>query len=837
MQKKIYIFIAFLLCMAASAAAQDERLTANFQIQGRYGKKGAPSVYPTSYAVFKTATKARTVMDRLVKAVDTDGYPGGPEYDDALVKNNVRFKRAKANGTFSVRAWPGQSVLVYVNDQTFAVYEIKEGQTEYNETVEFKMDGMHTLDNVNVDGNRKHDHIPFAADDGDDDGANMSVHISFELPAGLTGKNTRVMIQPVAVDCQTEDTADYVTPLIYEGRRYHMLQDRRMDFDYRKNEPAGIGKGFIPGRPLVDGEAFRVDTTVIYTKKDPSRDYKISCDILVEDYTHSYMKLNTVGSCNKRKMFKFLDLKGVSADMPLEEFRIDAEEVMRAVPRDLKLNFVVGKAELTADSLNDVRLGTLIKEMKEYGDQLMRIEIEAYSSPDGGYEKNLRLARERGQVAMNLVMRGLGRADVTKGLKTEVYTWDDVAAELDNAGKKDQADSVRAVIAAAGRQPEAMLRQLSFYATDIAPVLENMRSMRCIYKYEQMHIMNSEEVLEYYAANKKKLLDNDKSVKLSDGDYYNLFACIKDTAEQDTVTMLAYRHMTSQPNWDKLKFSQYVANRMAILQLRNGHPSTETLAAFVDTTSNRVTEAYLGNNREARGRVLKNRRQILINHILAYYQLEKRDSASRLLKFWFPESTDKEVTALRNYVDFKRNFLKYYSGKLSPAEAEEYRKTEEYVLNSSRDNRAILYTEGRAFMGKTDAECRELVMKMSDDDAKKWYLLAILEADEEARRNVTAKDYVPLYLALFYKSFTLDPDLRLTYFTEGQVSDALREKYKYRKRDIPKYTELLDDFLGKKPETSGDDEELSGDDLDEDTGDDTPAGNPEKNVETENSLS
>ena len=33
MQKKIYIFIAFLLCMATSAAAQDERLTANFQIQ------------------------------------------------------------------------------------------------------------------------------------------------------------------------------------------------------------------------------------------------------------------------------------------------------------------------------------------------------------------------------------------------------------------------------------------------------------------------------------------------------------------------------------------------------------------------------------------------------------------------------------------------------------------------------------------------------------------------------------------------------------------------------------------------------------------------------------
>lgn len=817
MQKKIYIFIAFLLCMATSAVAQDERLTANFQVQGRYGTKGTPTVYPTSYAVFKTVNKAKAVMGKLEKAIADDGYPGGPLYDEAIVKNNVRFKRAKANGTFNVRAYPGQCVLVYVNEQAFQVFEIKDGKTEYNETVEFKMDGMHTLDDVNVEGNRKADHIPFVADDGDDDGVNMSVHISFELPAGLTGKHTRVMVQPMAVDCQTEDTVDYITPLVYEGSLYHRLQTRRMDFEFEKNEPAGIGQGFVSGHVLRDKEPLRVDTIVIYKKKDPNKEYKIFCDIIVEDYTHSYVRLNTVGSCNKRKMFKFLDLKGVAADMPLEEFRIDAEETMRAIPRDLKLNFLVGKSELTADSLNDVRLGMLIKEMKEYGDQLMRVEIEAYSSPDGGYEKNLKLAQERGKVAMNLVMRGLGRADVTKGLKTRVYTWDEVAAELDNKGKKELADSVRDIIASGAKYPIIKVGELAGYTDHILPVLESMRSMRCVYKYEQMHIMNSDEVIEYYAANKKKLIENDKSVKLSDGDYYNLFASVKDPAEQDTITMLAYRHMTSQPDWEKLKFSQYVANRMAIMQLRNGHPSIETLAAFVDTTSSRVTEAYLGNNREARERVQKNRRQILINHVLAYYQLEKRDSASRMLQFWFPTATDKEVVALRNYVNFKKNFLKYYGGKLSADEAADYKKTEDYVLATSLENKAALYTEGRQFMGKTDAECRELIMQMSDTDAKKWYLLAILEADKEVQRNVTDKNYVPLYLALFYKSFTLDPDLRLTYFTEGQVSDSLREKYKYRKRDIPKYNELLEDFLGSKKEVNSEDEELSGDDLDEDT--------------------
>lgn len=81
------------------------------------------------------------------------------------MKYNVRFKRAKANGTFNVRAYPGQCVLVYVNEQSFEVFEIKDGKTDYNETVEFKMDGMHTLDNVNVEGNRKKVHIPFIVDE------------------------------------------------------------------------------------------------------------------------------------------------------------------------------------------------------------------------------------------------------------------------------------------------------------------------------------------------------------------------------------------------------------------------------------------------------------------------------------------------------------------------------------------------------------------------------------------------------------------------------------------------------------------------------------------------
>jgi hypothetical protein len=281
---------------------------------------------------------------------------------------------------------------------------------------------------------------------------------------------------------------------------------------------------------------------------------------------------------------------------------------------------------------------------------------------------------------------------------------------------------------------------------------------------------------------------------------------MKDSAEQDTITILAYRQMTSQPAWEKIKFSQYVANRMALLQLRNGHPSTQTLAPFVNMTTSRSPIFIDG--------VQMNRKEILINHIMAYYQLEKRDSAAAMLNFWFAGSNDRDVQELKNYVTFKEQFLKYYTGRLDPALEESYKNTEEYVLNSYPDNRAILYTEARAYMKKTNEECREIIKGMSDDNAKKWYLLGILEADEEALREVkNTKDYIPMYLALFYKSFTIDPDLRLTYFSEAHVSDELREKYKYRKRDIPRYKELLAAYINEKQSTreeTAEEDNLSG---------------------------
>ena len=801
-----------MLLVSVGIYAQDERIEAQFHVKARQGKNSAPEAYPMEYATFKTGKKAREVMQALIAAVEKDGYPDGDAYNAALTKNRVRFKTARANGTFITRAFAGQAVLVYIDERLFHVFDIKEGKSEYAEVLDFAF-GEGRIDNVDVSGHRVRKKMEVEPDDGWEDGEYMYPKLKLDISAEDVGNKVRVMVQPVAVDCQTEDTVDYLMPLVFEGKDYNDLQERRMDFDYAANERGNIAEGYQKDCPLVDGCPLSVEKTFEWKKKDIKRDYRFIYEIAAEDYTHQhkYMQAST-GSCSKKKYFKFLDLAAVTADLPLDEYSIDAEETMKSVPRDLKLNFIVGKSELTNDSINDVRLGMLVKEMKEYGDQLMRIEIEAHASPDGDQRKNLLLAEKRGREAMNMVMRGLGKADVTKGLSTTVYTWNDVADRLEQRGQKSKADPVRA-IADANAKPDAALRALPFYQTHIDTILQDMRSMRCVYKYEQMHIMDAEEGVEYYTENKQRLLSDDKEIKLSDGDYFNLFASVRDSAELDTITMLAYRHMTRQPEWEKLKFSQYVINRMAMLQMRSGHPDPHILDAYVDTTDNNVTERYTGPNRAARERVQKNRREILINYIMSYYQMEMSDSANMRLRYWFEDSSDPMVNTLKNYVFFKRNFAKYYQfpDRMTEQEKETFRQTEEYVLDCSPDNRAVLYTEARTLMGKSSETCHELVSRMSDGNAKKWYLLGILEADEEAKKadDRVAKSYVPLYLALFYKSFTIDPNLRTVYFNDGQVDNNLREKYKYRKRDIPVYEELLIKYMSGEDKEESD--EISGD--------------------------
>ena len=498
MTRKLF-YILFLLISAISMSAQSNvALDANMHVV--FETAGQKEYRTVQYALFKTATKAASVMQQLQAALAAQrGDNGSVELDaweKAVIRNKVKFRTSKGNGDFRVHAYPDMAVLVStylpdeeltIEDARFTIITIKDGMTDYTHTFQLKMDsGAHTISNVDVLGTNR-DTITISSAPAIDDGKNMYFKVHIELPAGYGNERGRLVVQPMGVDCQTEDTVDYIKGLVMEGTEYHKVQNRRMRFNYMKYDK--VAPAYI-NRPMYSDEKIYIDTTLVYVKPDRRKTYKIPYNVQIADFNHVYFDRScTTGSCNAKNIFKFLDLGVAAAQMDLEDFRIDAESVYDTKNRDLKLNFVVGKSELTADSINQVMLHDLIKELKSYGDQLMEVSVSATASPDGSVEANKRLAAERTRVAANKVRSYLGKVDVAFHIaQPTVYTWDDVAKE----------------------------KALDTLATE-EEILQRMRTMRVTYRYEREHVMDEHEVRQAYYQRKHDLLHG-RGKDFSDGE-------------------------------------------------------------------------------------------------------------------------------------------------------------------------------------------------------------------------------------------------------------------------------------------------------------------------------
>ena len=830
MKKILFILTMLFFAVGQSClmAENDEPFTANVQL--KFKTANEVSTKQLRYALFKTPKKANDIKGILETAVgQVKDLSNINAFDEAVAKHNIKFKKSKPNGTFSVRVqYPGMALLITsydpdddlsIDDAVFVVMEMKAGQTEYTEVIERKMgQGSQNLQNVDVTGTSK-DTATITAAPALDDGVHCYIPISVHMPAGYVSEDSRLVIQPYAVECETGDSVDFVQGLCYEGLKYHELQNRRMGYNYLQNDKL---KDYYSDKLFlrIDGRV-DIDTTIVYKKRKPSDDYKFPFAVEVADYHHVYYShWASTTSCTKKNYYKFLNLAVSQADLDTEEFMVEADENFETKNQDIKLRFQVGKSVLIDDAENDSIKNEFLKELKSYGDRLMQVTVEATASPDGGYETNRKLAAGRLDVAYRVLSNGLGKVDVkfTKH-DPKVYSWTDVAKTLEDEGNKDKADSLRT----AATTGEGAIKALPFYEEYVTPILVSMRRMRCTYRYERVHRMTPEEVRTFYYERKSELLAG-KDL-LSDGDYYNLFDVIEDKEELDTITELAYKHVTKDFGYENNKFSMYVCNRKAILNMKQGNADLEILRPFINYRSHFVK----GKETRRSDVAQKNRREILINQILTYYLKDERDSAQSLMNFWFnkaSEQNEPKVEKLRMFINFKDGFMKCVTGQYTPAEQTKYLQDMEEVLSSHKDNRAIFYCEAAQELKQvkqmhlTDARVDSLVNAMDDSNAKKWYMKGIIAARLEALKSGHGgKGYVPDYLAYFHHSFQMEPSYKLLYFKDGQITDELRKTFLYRKKDFDKYVAKFNELVTiHEDESSSQNEEdidVSGDDDEE----------------------
>ena len=731
--------------------------------------------------------------------------------------------KTKANGVIPINVQSGMAYVVFSENYGQAgCFEVKAGQREY----ELRIEVVKAVEvNIHSEYRLKPLSYTIEPDNGEE-------HFRMQIPidTSLIKKSSRLVLQTYAIDCMTEDTVAYCTPIIYDAREYHGLQDKRMDFDFMKNDKLAFGYA-VGGIP-----AF-IDTTIIFRKPDITRTYRGASRYAIEDYHHVCFDGNLGGSCLRIRPFKFLDFSVAIPEMELtDEFHDNAETVVERKRSNLRLKFVQGKDVLTTDSINDVERNNIVKELEKYKDNLVEPTIIGTASPEGSEKINRELAEKRARVARNFISQHLPRR--TLSVKTRIYTWEDVAEELTQIRRLDEAQAVRAAIASNSSNKLALDRAIAglpFYETMIVPIMENMRVMQCSYGYIARFVMSADEAVEVYYRDKKEFLSGKKN--LSSGDYYNLYANITDTVELDTVTMMAYNWLKQKPLDDMYgqNIAPYVYYRMARLMQRHGTPDTLLLAPFInDSVGIDVRVNKFGMP------IKMNRADIFVAQAMNYYQLQKFGKAKGYIQYL--EKKGKSVPGLDKLQMFMTLKDKFGQDENDP----EFVKARNFILGSSNENKAILYTEvpeWRVSFENTDS----LINLLDDSNPKKWYLKGILwssrynkepdlseyyaddTADDGSFKPLSAKEEEDLalknyqeymeyqkklteyneahkddvveepvditdikhYLAYFHHSFALEPTFKRYYYNEGHVDDDMRKKHKYLKKDFAGYDEVF----------------------------------------------
>ena len=719
--RKVFALLLLLLPLATWAQEEDE----NMQVRGvvKFLNDAGEEVEGPEVLWYGIMDKkvAREAYNKLQQAKRIENE-GDREVALESIRKEYNIDSRSKKGQFKKNARASMAII-FVDQENGEVLmvDIEKGKTQYKDLV-MKLKQTKT---IIATGEALEVAINVATTDDADDG-NERFGIKIKLPPGTARTDSRMIIQTYAVDCQTEDTLGYLASLVFEGDMYHQMQEKRMAFDYDKNDK--LAQYYRRNAVLKEDKYFVLDTVLIWPKPAGMKDrsFRGPFTYVFEDFHHPYYRTDMEGSCLKRRPFKMLDFTAALHEIQLtQEFYEQAESNFQKKNTKINLRFEVGTNKLIQDSLNTKEQEKFVKEISSYGNSLVELTIVGGASPDGSMKHNEELARQRANVAKGM----LGRIAITPRITTQVYTWTDVANTLRELGKTLQAEKIEEIVQAGGDDVSQYqkVKQLNFYDFDIVPVLNGQRAMLCKYMYQNNRPMEPEECVQAFRLYRQAYWEGSKH--FSNGDFYNLYDLLEDSLEIDTLTTIAYREISTVPEYEKeVPISPYICNLKAIQQMKRGTPNAEILKPFIDFKRRGKIGGGYGIDVDqyvaGRGKIKFNRQEIVANQAACYYMDQKVDTAQFLIE-WLKECKieNEGIEQLENLINLKRL---HFKGTRTAKEEADYKRAKNAVLAMSADNKAILYTEIEDWGQRDNA--MQYVNQMEDGNPRKWYLKGMLAA-------------------------------------------------------------------------------------------------------------
>ena len=202
-----YVKIGLLCCLlqmvAGSSLAQMKMVTGRI-LQTRFGESGAKP-FEDEVHIF-----AFNMKRDFKKALDLVDKPGSfiVDYDSQAT--------ADEQGYYTISVSPKGYLLVLTGSMSHGHAEVNGRMV-----IDFMIEGTKSLAQVDVVAKARVALVDSM--DVIDTGSTIECSSILTLPSTIGKSNARCVFQPIVIDCETEDTVEYLAPKVYDGAAYRLI--------------------------------------------------------------------------------------------------------------------------------------------------------------------------------------------------------------------------------------------------------------------------------------------------------------------------------------------------------------------------------------------------------------------------------------------------------------------------------------------------------------------------------------------------------------------------------------------------------------------------------------
>lgn len=531
----------------------------------------------------------------------------------------------------------------------------------------------------------------------------------YRVPSDLFHPDSRLIIQPVITDKSTNVSIS-LRPMVFDGKVYDILVQRGNICGDRAEKDH-----YSPYAVVV--ENFSSDNLIAYSDslsvENISNDYQAEVHIKISTFCEEEYRDSIIIARGVVYPMRFLNYNLVAMALG-NEYTPEQEIQSFDEKGEIKLSFLAGDAGIYEN------VGRNSSELKKMRDALGEIDrnttkklklfsIKGYTSPEGTYEYNLKLAKQRMRNAIEKMTLHLSD-ETLNNMRLEdealVEPWSVVYGQMLNDSVPEFRELGDLIKRARNNHDEISwgAKRLKSYTLINNQYLAPLRRVEYFYNYTEFRTLKNEEIKALYDADPQKLTANE----------FWRYITMQPELSDDGKEFLYRQALSVHP--DLL----VAANNLAVLKIGQNRADTTILQPFL------TTEAPLA---------------VWVNQAVAYLQLREFSKADQIASH-LPDKDECRMTKA-----------------LAAALSGKYEEAYPVIAEKGGINKAVLLLSM-----KRNKEAYDVLKEVTDKTAPAAYLKAIAAN----RLNLINEALVHLDSA-----FSLDPSLKEVAAKDGDVIDLV----------------------------------------------------------------